>query len=61
TPMQLIDHRPWFSYRGLTPHQFMPMLGVHKPFQRTVIDLRYRNGSIPSILICHFFGLSSGR
>ncbi|MEW8087367.1 MAG: hypothetical protein AB2823_17535, partial [Candidatus Thiodiazotropha endolucinida] len=29
-PMQLIDHRLWFSYRGLPPHQFMPMLGVHK-------------------------------
>jgi hypothetical protein len=28
--MQLIYHRPWFSYRGLSPHQFMPMLGVHK-------------------------------
>ena len=22
-------HRQWFSYRGLSPHQFMPMLGVH--------------------------------
>ncbi len=20
----------WFSYRGLAPHKFMPMLGVHK-------------------------------
>ncbi|MEJ2612523.1 MAG: hypothetical protein P8179_21300 [Candidatus Thiodiazotropha sp.] len=29
TPMQFINHRPWFSYRGLAPHQFMPMLGVH--------------------------------
>lgn len=28
--MQFIDHRLWFSYRGLPPHQFMPMLGVHK-------------------------------
>jgi hypothetical protein len=28
--MQFIDHRPWFSYRGLAPHQFMPMLGVHQ-------------------------------
>ena len=28
--MNLIIHRPWFSYRGLAPHQFMPMLGVHK-------------------------------
>jgi hypothetical protein len=27
--MLFIDHRPWFSYRGLAPHQFMPMLGVH--------------------------------
>ncbi len=24
------DHRQWFSYRGLSPHKFMPMLGVHK-------------------------------
>ncbi len=23
------SHRQWFSYRGLAPHQFMPMLGVH--------------------------------
>lgn len=27
--MVLSDHRPWFSYRGLAPHQFMPMLDVH--------------------------------
>ncbi len=32
--MPFIDHRPWFSYRGLSPHQFMPMLGVHQAFQR---------------------------
>ena len=32
--MNLIScHRQWFSYRGLTPHQFMPMLGVHKALQ----------------------------
>jgi hypothetical protein len=24
-----------YSYRGLSPHQFMPMSGVHKGFQRT--------------------------
>jgi hypothetical protein len=23
-------HRRWFSYRGLSPHKFMPMPGVHK-------------------------------
>ena len=23
------DHRQWFSYRGLAPHQFIPMRGVH--------------------------------
>ena len=28
--MQFIDHRPWFSYRGLTPNQFLSMLGAHK-------------------------------
>jgi hypothetical protein len=28
--MQFISHRPWFYYRGLPPHQFMPMLGVHQ-------------------------------
>ena len=22
-------HRQCFSYRGFSPHQFMPMLGVH--------------------------------
>jgi len=28
--MYLISgHRQWFSYRGLSPHKFMPMLGVH--------------------------------
>jgi hypothetical protein len=35
--MQPIDHRPWFPYRGLPPHQFMPMLGVHK---RVNLDTR---------------------
>ncbi len=29
------SHRQWFSYRGLAPHQFMPMLGVHKALHRT--------------------------
>jgi len=24
------DHRQWLSYRGLSPHKFMPMLGIHK-------------------------------
>lgn len=33
--MQFIDSRPWFCYRGLTPHQFMPMLGVHNKNQPT--------------------------
>jgi hypothetical protein len=28
--MYLINIQPCFSYRGLPPHQFMPMLGVHK-------------------------------
>ncbi|MEW8287292.1 MAG: hypothetical protein AB2697_15005 [Candidatus Thiodiazotropha endolucinida] len=32
--MQFINHRLWFSYRGLPPHQFMPMLGVHNGLQR---------------------------
>ena len=32
--MNLISsHQQWFSYRGLTPHQFMPMLGVHNRLQ----------------------------
>ncbi|TVR67134.1 MAG: hypothetical protein EA420_00935 [Candidatus Competibacteraceae bacterium] len=26
-----------YSYRGLSPHQFMPMPGVHQQFQRTVL------------------------
>ena len=26
-------HRRWFSYRGLSPHKFMPMPGVHKAKQ----------------------------
>ncbi len=29
------SHRQWFSYRGLAPHQFMPMLGVHNARQPT--------------------------
>ncbi len=28
------SHRQWFSYRGLAPHQFMPMLGVHKAINK---------------------------
>jgi hypothetical protein len=31
--MPFIDHRPWFSYRGLPTHQIMPMLGVHHRVQ----------------------------
>ncbi|MBL3601852.1 MAG: hypothetical protein JMN25_18660 [gamma proteobacterium endosymbiont of Lamellibrachia anaximandri] len=23
------DHQQWFSCRGLAPHKFIPMLGVH--------------------------------
>jgi hypothetical protein len=23
----------WFSYRGLSPHKFTPMPGVHKEFE----------------------------
>jgi hypothetical protein len=26
---------PWFPYRGLTPHKFTPMPGVHKKLHRT--------------------------
>lgn len=33
--MYLICIQPWFSYRGLPPHQFMPMLGVHKNLHPT--------------------------
>ncbi len=40
--MQFIDHRPWFCYRGLTPHQFMPMLDVHNKNQPTAKKI---NGS----------------
>jgi hypothetical protein len=32
--MQIIDHRPRFSYRELPSHQFMPMLGVNICFQQ---------------------------
>ena len=33
-------HRQWFSYRGLAPHQFMPMLGVHHRLQWTLAFAR---------------------
>ncbi|MEW6110402.1 MAG: hypothetical protein AB1632_14735, partial [Nitrospirota bacterium] len=29
-----------FSYRGLSPHKFTPMPGVHKALHRTAIPLR---------------------
>jgi hypothetical protein len=29
-----------YSYRGLSPHQFMPMSGVHKALHLTAIPLR---------------------
>ena len=32
--MLFINHRLWFSYRGLPPHQFMPMLGIHNRLHR---------------------------
>jgi hypothetical protein len=43
--MQLIVHRPWFSNRGLAPHQFMPMPGTHRGLQCTLaIALRTEPG-----------------
>jgi hypothetical protein len=30
-------HRRWFSYRGLSPHKFMPMPGVHKAKQHRAL------------------------
>ena len=35
----LREHR--YSYRGLPPHQFMPMPGVHKALVRTQTTLRF--------------------
>jgi len=36
--MYLISgHRQWFSYRGLSPYKFMPMLGAHKALHLTAI------------------------
>ena len=34
--IHISSHQQWFSYRGLTPHQFMPMLGVHKSLNWTL-------------------------
>jgi hypothetical protein len=38
--MQLNDHQLWFSYRGLAPHQFTPVLGVHPQLQWMVAVAR---------------------
>jgi hypothetical protein len=35
-----VSRRPWFSYRGLSPHKFTPMPGVHKAIQRTSYSRR---------------------
>jgi len=29
---------PWFSYRGLSPHKFTPMPGVHEPLHPTLFQ-----------------------
>jgi len=40
--MYLISgHRQWFSYRGLSPYKFMPMLGVHNTINSDHKKLRY--------------------
>ncbi len=38
--IHISDHRQWFSYRGLAPHQFMPMLGVHNHVNSDYSKLR---------------------
>jgi hypothetical protein len=38
--IHISSHRQWFSYRGLAPHQFMPMLGVHQGLQGTLATAR---------------------
>ncbi len=47
--MDLIsDHRQWFSYRGLSSHKFMPMLGVHK----TILRRRQKSDVVPHTTFC---------
>jgi hypothetical protein len=55
--MQFINHRPWFSYRGLPPHQFMPMLGVHNHIK---FALYGRRTSLSLGRLCGRYAVSYG-